>query len=452
MNRIKVPEALRAQRGSALVLAIVMVACLATLSVAMMTVAMGGNSVANNSTSRQQALYMAQSGVAMALDQLNSGQGSGSIGNYTSTAYFKHWGPDNQQSYVVTFADLGGGYFKVRSYGSLEEAVNGTTEVAGGGKVNDTLITTDSTGTYMTNTSGRMIEAIVGFDTSSGGFTAGAFGVDSVTLHNFNTSSGGGQMTTSSYSSVAGSSVLATMGNVGSNGPITLTDSNGSGIKVNGSVTPGVGKSVTKNGAVTVTGSTAARTTPVVINIPTYSPPSGLTATTPGATITGSSGAAAPTNIRFATWPITQATTVTGNVALYVDGAITQTKGKKLSLAAGAVLQIYHGSGNITLYTDDTSMSTPGAPNNFNIDSSSTGTITIAADNNFNAVIFAPAAAINLVGVVGGNNGLNFSGALLGKTLDIEVNVTYRVDLAAKSPGMRTRYVLKSWREVAPRF
>jgi hypothetical protein len=186
----------------------------------------------------------------------------------------------------------------------------------------------------------RTIEAVVGFNSRTGSFPSGAFGMSNLDV--------GGNFFTDSYDSSKGvyrvNGNVGNMGNIGTNGELTY---HGSFI-INGNATPGPDQQPIVDSR--ITGSGTPLVEPVIVTIPPYIVPNNAN-TTFSSTLNGTNGVGAPpTNYNFPTLTNQPKDTllVSGKVNIFVDGDI-DLKGAIRLADANSVLTIYQKDGTITI-------------------------------------------------------------------------------------------------------
>jgi hypothetical protein len=235
--------------------------------------------------------------------------------------------------------------------------------------------------------------------------------VDNVGFFATNSVSLSGSGFIDSYNSAAGtyasqvgpSGYASSTGNVASNGGISLSGS----AKIHGNASPGPGYSVTGNVG-SVTGSTSPETTPYVLAPYVYSPP-----IPPGPAFAGSKTFTAG-SYRYSTFTVPGGKSVTfqGHVILYVDGNFTMSGSGYGTLAAGATLEIYHGTGTFTV-SGGGLLNTDQKPHNLSIHSATTSAVTVSGSAAFYGSLYAPSAPLTSSG------GSGLYGSAKAKTITI---------------------------------
>jgi hypothetical protein len=142
---------------------------------------------------------------------------------------------------------------------------------------------------------------------------------------------------------------------------------------------------------------------------------------------------------------VTDSLLVTGNATLVVNNTFSLSGKAVIQIQPGATLKLYvraadtsfSGQANINPSTPSTSLMYFGLPSNTSI--------SMSGNSAFNGVIYAPSAQVKLSG--GGNNGVDFSGAIIGNTIVANGHYNFHYDEATRRLGSRG-IVAASWDEI----
>ncbi|MBI2933403.1 MAG: pilus assembly PilX N-terminal domain-containing protein [Planctomycetes bacterium] len=224
-----------ARRGSALPLALIITIVCAGLATAFITLMLAQNQVTSNASESEMALYVAESGIDAAVNELNAGvdYGNDGIGNVT--------GQVNGGAFTVALLDTDGvptvfageGEYMLRSVGVREDERRGIEAIVG--PESKSLFTYAAFGDKSLSTNPATI-------TDSWDSTQGTYGSQAV-----NPSGAGG----------ANSMIADRNGNVGGNGNLDISG------RVFGNASPGVGGQITYGANGYVSGTVTALDSPM---------------------------------------------------------------------------------------------------------------------------------------------------------------------------------------------
>jgi hypothetical protein len=241
-----------------------------------------------------------------------------------------------------------------------------------------------------------------------------------------------------SQESGSGSSAHANEnGDIGSNGPITM-DSN---TIVWGDATPGPSSSVAQNGNSDVTGATTPLVTPVVF------PPIAVPAGGPGASATINGVAVRPPGTYFfsnLTLNSNSVLTVTGPAVLVVRNLTVDSNSQLLVDALGGGVTIYVAR-NFVLNSNAQVRSLTSTPSDVAINLSSVPANTVFFDSNvqLHGTVYAPAADIRI------DSNAQLFGAIMAWRLELNSNSRIHYDEAlARQGGAEAGFRLLCWRMV----
>lgn len=419
-------ERRRQDRGTALLIAVVVVVIMVGLATGFLVLSAAQGSATVNNQTRIQSFYVAEAGLNAAIAEARSGIDT-----------------DGDGLGVLAAEPHGGGTFSTVAFlvdGATVTPVTAGTSVPGAGNAE---LRIQSTGTYQ----GVVRRLEVSLDLGgAGGFVAGLFGDDFVTVS--------GTVATDSYDSSLGPyAAQATNvdgeglpyarddGDVGSNGPITISGT----VDIRGDAVAGPSYSTSISGATVVTGSIAPATSPTPLPPVVYSPPP-IPPTDFQLSGKGTTAIAAG-DYHYSKFTLggSRTLTISGDVTLYVDGDVSISGTSAIQLLPGATLTIEHGAGSINisgtgLVNDD------GRPPSLAINSASTtGSINISGTSDFYGAVNAPQTEVKISGTS------DAYGAVIGRSITMSGTADFHYDeaLGALGGGAPTYDVL-SWQELPP--
>jgi Tfp pilus assembly protein PilX len=385
--------ATRADRGSALLLAVVVFIMIAGAGAALFSLSLKGHQTTLGASNGDLAFHIAEGGIDDTLNKLNAYAAKPS-----QTADYAVIG--TKSSYGGVTCNLVTGKLNQGSYVALVEP-----PYAGLGTYKLTSVATYSD-------TKRAIETYVVAENAGGSFAYGLFG--DVTLD------AGGTLFTDGYKSglgtyasqlaasantFKGTKYVNATGHIGSNGGV---DVSGSAMVV-GNATPGPGYTVTGGGS--VAGSKTPATSAYALTPVDYTPTVALSASLPSSTLNGG-------EYRIASLSMVnkQKLTIKGDVTLFVDGDIKITAQSQVFIEKGASLTIIQGGGSLTV-NGGADVNTNGGvgvgsglPADFTIKSKTTNA-KINGTSSFFGVVYAPGADITLNGTA------DYHGSVVGKTI-----------------------------------
>lgn len=432
----------RKESGSALIIAMIVVVMVGGMASAFLTVSLSySNATARGSVS-EMSLHIAEAGIDDAVNKINAyvaWQYAGGVGVVPGNFDFAPIplvDPAVPGTWITS--NINGGSYTV----SISPLFTVPT-------IQYTLVALGTRGT-----SRRSLEVVIVPTVPNPLFPYGMFG-DTTITDSGNVFTDGYNSTLGTYASQAintdaqGLLFALNSGNIGSNQNITA---NGS-VSIHGNATPGYSDppgtySVTANGGIVVTGSTAQATAVVSTTPPSYNPPIATSGNfSLGGNNSGTIGAdGVPTTIRYSTLSLTAQAQLTfrGNVVIYVDGDVSQVGQSVINIAPGATVEFRHGSGNFKLAGGGLVNSTT-IPASFLLISSTTGSINLTGNSDFYGAIYAPGAVFNPSG------GATIYGAVTASSINIVGGATFHYDEDLENlSGAAPVYRAKAWREVAP--
>ncbi len=277
------------------------------------------------------------------------------------------------------------------------------------------IYTISSTGT--SGSARRTVQLVINYASNS---ASGVIGLNGVTVNgtpNFDSYSS----TLGTYASQVKNGHAASKGGVASNGNISAS---GSGTMY-GDATPGPGGKFSGN--FKVSGSTAPAGSTISEPAYVYKPPgTAKTAWTGSGTLT-----AGTYQYKSLTLKSKDLLKITGNVVLYVDGAISSTGQAQIEVTSGAKLTILQGSGDLSIAGGGVvnDLANPAA---LQIDSASTTSVSVAGNADLYGYVYAPAAAFSKVGTA------NFFGTVVAATVTVSGTGWMHTDSSALTQGKPT--------------
>ena len=237
-------------------------------------------------------------------------------------------------------------------------------------------------------------------------------------------------------------------GNLGSNGNIIANGNT----QIMGNATPGPGG--TTSGGGQISGSTTPATALQPLPAPSVTVPTGVTpiqtAWTSGTLPLGTSGSTSPTVYHMSNMQPTGPGTlkILGDVDLYIDGPISMSNQQAIDIMTqglngpNATLRIYQTSGDITI--NGQAFAGQGAAKNFQLYSTTTGTIKFNGGSTVFAAVDAPAATFT------NNGGNEFFGSLVAAQMKLSGTAYFHYDEAlAQLSNPVPKFKIVSWRETA---
>jgi len=401
------------KKGMALILAMVVIAVLATLSTVMVSRSVSERLAAQRHTESSQAFWLAEAGIQRASWELNHGDG-----NWTS------WSTGASGEKILPPQSLGGiGQYEVTVVGPSSNTPEAT-----------------ATG-YVPGKSAWQSERTILVELKKNSpFTYAAFGDISLTM------TGNGE--TDSYDSSLGGYGglnIGSNGDVGTNGATIGAITLSGNAKVNGDANTGPGGTVSDESKVTGDVSHDCDE-----NLPSAIVPSALTGLASGGSysISGNTSATlGPGDFKYSSISISANAnlTIIGTVRIYLTGtalSLSVSGNGKLIITAGASLILYiDGRCDIS---GNGVVNQTNLPENFLVYStySSTGNgIQITGNGDLYGAVYAPKANV----LISGNG--DIYGSVVGKTVSIPGNGDVHYDEALKDAGPVSNYSLENWRE-----
>ena len=403
----------RARRGSTLAMMLVIVVCLAGLSVAMLSLGLSHSKEQRGERQEIHASYVCQAGLSEAMYQLLVGQ-SGDVGTQANP---QNWGTS---SFWVDAEPVTADITRLRATG--RDNLSGASEE---------LVVR------------RVVDSI---------WQYGLFGREGLHMDS-NARVDSYDSTLGTYAAQAtngsGSDMYAlSNGHVGSNGDMQL-DANA---HVWGNATPGPGHTTTVTGNAIVEGSTTPATAQLempALNVPTYTSYGNLTVNGAGVTLPTGNRSYGQVLIRT-----NKTLTLTGPSTIVMSS---------LRMESGANIIVDSTNGPVTIYVLDNFIldsnavirSTDYKPDKVRInllsDNVASPEISVTIDTvDFNSnsmiygILFAPYARITL------DSYFTLYGALMARSLDVDSNSTFHFDedLIHSTANANISYETLSWREI----
>ncbi len=440
------------QKGSALIVVMIVVAVLSGLIVFMLEDASNKFTETVAKVEDAQCFNIAEGGVDLAIAELNLAE-DGKIGtdvwNEASDDTNNNGRPDFDEPNVNP-VDLGSGEVYAYSVnwftdGVDNDGVNGVDDAAEEGYYTIYSGARDSSVTrYGTTVNLEVI--VVPVPTSL--FRMAMFGDDWADV--------GGTAMADSYDSDVGTyisqkvNVNATTGllyakangDVGSNGNITASgtvDIYGKGTC--GAPDPGpppVAYTTTEVGGAFIDGDTSPAPEVVDLPVPVYTP----TVASSGACNSNTTLNAGTHRFDSVQLMASKKLTINGDVTLYVDGEIKLSAMAEIEITPGAKLTLYHGSGDCDL-SGHGLVNSSTIPANFIMHSSSTDVVKINGSSDFHGAVYAPAASVTV------NGTSETFGAFVGNTMKFLGTSDFHYDEALGRIEVGTPvYAVKSWRQL----
>lgn len=137
---------------------------------------------------------------------------------------------------------------------------------------------------------------------------------------------------------------------------------------------------------------------------------------------------------------------VTGDVSLYVSGNISIAGSSAIVIAPGASLKLYVAGANTSIGGSGVLNQTGYAANFSYYGLPGNTSVSFTGGTSFTGTIYAPEADLKLGG--GGGTALNFIGATVSKTVQMNGNMQFHYDEALAQPRPDDYFVITSWREL----
>jgi hypothetical protein len=410
-------------RGTALLLATVVVLAISGLVAAMFAVTTFRSQKTFNSSQGEIAFRIAQSGIDATVYEMDY-----NAKNYSAASTLSSFtGKVNGGTYTVSITPPFDGNLtratpayllkSVGSYGTITRNVPAT----------------------------RGIQAVVGPNAAGNLFKYGMFGAldiqdsGNVFIDSYKSTLGSYQSQATHVDAVHGHTYARTNGNIGTNGAISLSG----GVSIYGNATPGPSSTVTSSGGAWVMGSTAPATADQTNAPPPYIP----TVASSGAyKQTGGTQSLGPGDFHFDTLSMSGSSVLNlnGTVNLYIDGDFAQSGQAVIAMTAGSKVTIYQKSGSFAL-TGGGVINTDHIPSNFIIQSQTTGTIDLSGNSDFYGGVYAPLAPLKPSG------GAATYGAFTVDSVQISGGATFHYDEdIGMVPGQQILYKVQEWNEYAP--
>jgi hypothetical protein len=137
---------------------------------------------------------------------------------------------------------------------------------------------------------------------------------------------------------------------------------------------------------------------------------------------------------------------VTGDAVLYIPGDVTISGSAFIEIAPGASLQLYVGGATAQLGGNGVLSSNAKAESFTYFGLPSNQSLFLGGNAQFVGCIYAPNAAFTLGG--GGNNTIDFIGASVTKSVQMNGHFNFHYDEALGTLGPKTSYTITSWNEI----
>jgi hypothetical protein len=407
------------ERGTALILATVVVLAISGMVAAFFAVATWRSQATFNSSQGELAFRVGQSGIDATVFRMDF-----YAANYSATNTLTTWtGQVNGGTYTVTITPPFDGtrntYLlkSVGTYGSLEKNVPFS----------------------------RGVQAVVSPNPAGNLFKYGMFGAldiqdsGNVFIDSYKSTLGSYKSQAIHVDTVHGHTYARPNGNIGTNGAISLSG----GVSIYGNATPGPTSVVTSSGGAWVMGSTAPATADQTNAPPPYNPTvpsSGNYKQTGGTTNLGSG------TYHYSTFSMSGGSVLnlSGDVTLYIDGTFNQSGQAVIAMAPGTKVTLYQQSGSFSLSGGGV-INTDHIPSNFIIQSQTTGTIDLSGNSDFYGGVYAPLAPLKPSGTAA------TYGAFTVDSVQISGGATFHYDEdIGLVPGQQILYKIQEWNEFAP--
>ncbi|WP_145061985.1 DUF7305 domain-containing protein [Engelhardtia mirabilis] len=396
-------NAAESRRGGALVVSLVAVMSVASMSAVFLQLSHSITKRQTHSADLKRAMYLAEAGLAEAYVGLGMAK-TGNVGSETQPAIF------GEGLFWVEATDKGGDLIELEA-----TAMAGSARICLGMVVERADVSVGSLGIFgtedLTVQSGTLIDS---YDSSQG-----------------------------TYAEQLASGQNNAEANVGSAGAVTLDGGRG-GITIRGDVVPGIGERVGQTGTVTVSGSTAARSSVVALPAPDAPAPlmaAGVNHVLPVPLVVPA-GTRGLENI-----------SVGAGATIVVVGPATIVTGD-LTLASGAEIEFDVTDGPVELFVSGDLTVPDGAlltnssadPTQVSVQMSKSaagtyGAVSLGSSVVFHGSVYAPSSAVSLAA------GAEFFGAVVADTLSLEPGAQLHYDLAI-AEGESSLPRLANWRVV----
>lgn len=399
------------ERGMALTLVVIIILIVASMAFAYMGMSFFQGKATASGVQREQALQIAEAGIATAILELNSqrdldGNGIGNAaGSFAGGRY----------QVGVSPAFTAPGQYTLTALGIRSE-------------------------------SRRRIEVVVAAGTT-GQFPVGLFGAEGITasgsvfMDSYSSKEGTYASQATNVNPITGDKYANEAGHMGTNGNIQVSGN----LSVYGDAKPGPGGALKVNGkSMYISGSTSQASSTANPPVPTYSPPIGSSGDLNlknKQTHTLISGTYRYDQISMGSQTVL---TFAGEVTLYVDGKVDIGGQAMIVLTPTAKVTIFHGSGDFSLGGDGL-VNQSQIPGNFIIRSSTSGTFTYTGTADFYGAVFAPNAEFKQSG-----NSAFFGAFVARRVTKLTGDAVFHYDEALGLGGAPGPHRVRSWRELAP--
>jgi hypothetical protein len=399
------------ERGMALTLVVVITLIMAGMAFAYMGMSFFQGKATADGVQREQALQIAEAGIAAALLELNSGRDldGNAIGNAEGS--------------------LAGGSYQVSVSPSFTAPGEYTLTALG-----------------IRSESRRRIEVVVAAG-ATGLFPLGLFGAEGITasgsvfMDSYSSKNGTYASQATNVNPETGAKYANANGRMGTNGNISVSGN----LSAFGDARPGPGGELKVSGkSYYVSGSTENSTSTTSPPIPAYNPPiasAGDLTLKSKQTLTLSSG-----TYRYDQLSMGSQTVLTfdGEVTLYIDGKVDVGGQATIRLTPTAKVTIFHGSGDFSLGGTGV-VNASQIPGNFIIRSATTGTFSYTGTSDFYGAVYAPSAEFKQSG-----NSAFFGAFVARRVTKLTGDAIFHYDEALGLTGAPGNHRVRSWRELAP--
>lgn len=395
-----------AERGSALILAMVVTTIGAGLAATALTISAFQSKTTSRESTRERALTVAESGLDVVIYRMNNWTTGTPISTFTGTI----GGDTFTVTVTPAFSGVAGTY-TLRASATRDHEKRGV----------QTTVSPTITSQFPY---GLMAKGQI---TMSG---------DSVN-DSYRSSAGTYLSQRTNYDPVRDEWYASSSGNIGTNGNISM-----SGSVVNyGNANPGVSGNISMSGGPYVSGSTSNVTSPIAFTNPTYTPPIGSMGDfQPSSNTTLATG-----TYRFNKMTLSGSTALTfaGDVTVYIDGDVSISGQAFLNIPVGSKVKFIQNSGSFTL-SGGGLVNASLNPANFSLTSSSSASITFSGNTSFYGTVYAPNAQFSASG------NTDYFGAFAASTMNISGGANFHRDEDAGLQAVPGSYRIRSWIEYIP--
>jgi hypothetical protein len=139
---------------------------------------------------------------------------------------------------------------------------------------------------------------------------------------------------------------------------------------------------------------------------------------------------------------------VTGNAVLYVTGSFSMSGNAYIKIKPGACLKLYVSGASASIGGNGVVNETGYATNFFYYGLPSNTSVSFSGNGEFIGILYAPNAAFTMNG--GGSGDLDFVGAAVGRTINMNGHYKFHYDEALGKIGPMRGFIVNSWDELTP--